>query len=156
MTLVAALLLIALAAPSGISMATPVDSGPVSLAVIEVQSGGTLLNFLLLPPTDAEPGGQRASLVEHRRTRVIRLLAGPRLPARIAIREVYPETAGMRRVATRKLAFLERTDGGYWHIQWDRRIERGRACLDQEALAHYRVVVPRRTPDRNGEICFNL
>ena len=151
-----AALLFALAAPSGIIMATPVDSGPVSLAVIEIQPGGTFLNFLQFPPTDAHPEGERASLVEHQGAVVERVLAGPRLPARIAIREVYPEMPSMRRSAMRKLAFLERAAGGYWHAQWDRMVVNGRACLDAEAIAHFRIVVPRRTPDRNGEICFNL
>lgn len=149
-------LLLALAASSGMSIATPARSGPITLAVIEISPGGTFLNALQFPPTEGDPEGQRGALFEHPGTLVEQVLAGPMLPPRISIRSVRGEMAGMYRVPVRRLAFLERTEGGYWLIQWDRRIEQGRACLEPDAIAHYAIVAPGRTPDENGEICFNL
>ncbi len=144
------------AAPMDIRLATPADSGPVSLAVIVVPAGGTFLNFLQFPASAERPQGEIDSLVEHRGTFVGRILAGPRVPGRITIRQVYPETAGFRTGPVRRLAFLERTDQGYWFVQWQVEIQGGRACLTPEAIARFRIAIPRRAPDRNGEICLRL
>jgi hypothetical protein len=153
MTALAALLL-ALAAPSGIRLATPEGSGAISLAIVDY-SGGAFLNFLSFPQADGAPDGVNGSLFEHRDARVARVLAGPRLPARITLRRVYPEMVGMRRGRVRRLALLERTDGGYWHVQWDVHVQGRRACLSREAIAHFNIVVPGRTPDANGAICID-
>ncbi len=155
MTGVAALLL-ALVAPSGMTLATPEGNGPVSLAVIVVPPGGDFLHFLQFPSSGRRPEGGSGTMFEHRRTFVDRVLAGPRVPRRVAIRQVYPDLAAMYRSPVRRLALLERTGSGYWFVQWQTRIERGRACLDAEAIARFRIAVPRRAPDRNGAICFNL
>jgi hypothetical protein len=96
------------------------------------------------------------SLVEHRRTFVGRILAGPRIPGRVTVRQIYPEMASFRIAAVRRLAVLEPTASGYWYVQWQTEIRRGRACLDAQAIARYRIVIPLRAPDRNGEICFRL
>jgi hypothetical protein len=152
----AAALLFALAAPSGIRLATPADSGAVSLAVIVVPPGGNFLQHLSLPVAAGQSEGDLVSLVEHRRTFVGRVLAGPHVPGRVTIRQIYPEMASFRMAAVRRLAFLERTASGYWYVQWQIEIRRGRACLDARAIARYRIVIPRRAPDRNGEICFRL
>jgi hypothetical protein len=150
-----AALLLALATPSGIRLATPAGSGTVSLAIVDYE-GGTFLNFLQFPEADGEPDGVNGSLLEHRGARVARVLAGPRLPARITLRRVYPEMAAMRRGRIRRLAVLERTDGGYWHVQWDVQVRNRRACLSREAIAHFNIVVPGRTPGADGAICINL
>lgn len=154
MTALAALLL-ALAAPSGIRLATPEGSGAVSLAIVEYR-GGAFINFLQFPVAEGEVDGVNGSLVEHRGARVARLLAGPRLPAHITLRRVYPEMAAMRRGTVRRLAVLERTAGGYWHVQWDAPVQGRRACLSREAIAHFNIVVPGRGPEADGAICINL
>jgi hypothetical protein len=153
--MIAGALLLALAAPSGITLVTPSGSGDVSLAVVEWQ-GGTWLNFLQFPPGPGVAEGQIDSLMEHRETRVELVLAGPRLPNRITMRRIYPETAGIRIGPVQKLAVLERTEGGYWHDQWDTEVRDGRACLSRDAIEHFHIAVPHRTPDRNGEICFDV
>ncbi|MEA3013628.1 MAG: hypothetical protein QOD42_2173 [Sphingomonadales bacterium] len=150
-----AALLLALAAPLEIRLATPEGSGAVSLAIVEYR-GGAFLNFLSFPQADGAPDGVNGSLFEHRGARVARVLAGPRLPARITLRRVYPEMAGMRRGRIRRLALLERTDGGYWHVQWDVQLQGRRACLSREAIAHFNIVVSSRSPDADGAICLNL
>jgi hypothetical protein len=149
-------LLLMSAAPAGIQLVTPEGSGPVSLAVIVVPSGGEYLHQLQFPPTPENPEGELDSLVEHRRTFVGRILAGPRTPARITIRQIYPEMPSMRRDPVRRLALLEHTDGGYWHVQWQMEVRGSHACLTAAVIAHFRISIPRRIPDRNGNICFNL
>jgi hypothetical protein len=148
--------LLELAAPSGMRLGTPAGSGPVSLAVIVVPPGGDYLQALDFPPSADRPEGERASLVEHRRTFVGRVLAGPQLPGRVTIRQIYPEMASFRIAAVRHLAFLERTERGYWFVQWEMVAQGSRACLPPEVIARFQVAIPRRTPDRNGMICFNL
>ena len=150
-----AALLLTLAAPSGIRLVTPGGSGTVSLAIVEY-SGGAFLNFLQFPPADGEPGGVNGALIEHRGARVARVLAGPLLPARLTLRRVYPEMTGLRRGRIRRLAVLEQTGGGYWHVQWDTQVHHRRACLSREAIAHFAIVVSGRTPDADGAICLNL
>jgi hypothetical protein len=150
-----AALLLALAPPPGIRLATPEGSGSVSLAIVEYR-GGAFLNFLQFPPADGEPAGVNGSLIEHEGARVARVLAGPRLPVRVTLRRVYPEMAAMRRARVRRLAVLERTAGGYWHVQWDTQVQNRRACLSREAIAHFNIVVPGRVPDADGAICINL
>ena len=51
---------------------------------------------------------------------------------------------------------LERTAGGYWHVQWDTHVQNRRACLSREAIAHFNIVVPGRRPGPDGAICLNL
>ena len=147
--------LLAVAAPAGIQIATPEGSGAVSLALIEVE-GGTFLQPLDFPGADGEADGVDSSLFEHSGTRVVTTLAGPALPSKITIRRVYPEMAGMRRLPVVRLAFLERTDGGYWHVQWDAEVQDDRACLSRQALAHFRVSIPGKEAGEEGDICFDV
>jgi hypothetical protein len=102
------------------------------------------------------PQGEIAALVEHRRTFVGRVLAGPRVPGRVTLRELYPEMPSFRIAAVRRLAFLERTDSGYWFVQWETEIERGQACLPPDVIARFRVVIPNRAPDGTGRLCMRL
>jgi len=150
-----ALLLALAAAQSGITLVTPSGDGDVSLAVVEWR-GGTFLDFIRSPPGPGEAEGGIGALVEYRGTRVGTVLAGPRLPNRFNVRRIYPETGGMRIGLVRKLAVLERTADNYWYDQWDTDVRDGRACLSREAIEHFQIVVPHRSPDRNGEICLRL
>jgi hypothetical protein len=150
-----ALLLALAAARSNITLATPAGSGEVSLAVVEWE-GGSFLGFLQSPSDHGAAAGRIDSLVEYRNARMTRHLGGPAIPGLITVHAVYPETAGMRRGPVRKLAFLERTTGGFWFDQWDTEVRNGRACLTPEAIEHFRTVIRGRTPDRNGQICLHL
>ena len=140
---------------SDITLTTPAGSGDVSLAVVEWE-GGTFLNFLQFPSDPGAASGQIQALMEYRNTRVTSLLSGPEIPGRIILHQVLPETAGLRAGVVRKLAFLERTTGGYWFDQWDTDVRNGRACLTSEAIEHFQIVIRGRRPDRNGEICLDL
>ena len=154
MTVVLALLIAAAAAPT-VEVHTPPGSGAITLAYIEIGDGTYIDTY------SEEVRGPDGTLsldfgrpIFSHSARIVRRLAGPRLPPDVLVRRIWRHASTGLIGRKRFLAFLERTDSGYYFVQWSVAPEGRHVCMPVEVVEHYRIT--GGIPGEDREICLPL
>jgi hypothetical protein len=138
-----------------VAIRTPPGQGAVSLAYIEIGEGTYVAEFGL-PPEEVE-GGMTLDFgrpIFSHHARIVRQFGGPQLPRETVVRRIWPHASLTPVRRRRLLAFLERTEKGYYFVQWDTRPVGRRACIDAGAVDHYALTGGTRDPE--GNLCLPL
>jgi hypothetical protein len=152
---IALALLIAAAQAPTVEVHTPPGSGEITLAYIEIGDGTYIDTFS--EETPSEDGTLSIDLgrpIFAHSARIVRRFAGPRLPPDVVVHRIWRHASTGLIGRKRFLAFLERTDKGYYFVQWSVAPDGRRACMPAEVVEHYGITGGVQAAE--GEVCLPL